>query len=192
MIGLVDYDLQTSESKNLTPPNLEIMKLATYYKTEHNLFCRLVPLDETTIGDYEKIYFFSEKDNPPQIPPQFLSCKNLILGGTAFTNRIYKPFSESLIDYTIPRIAIYQEFLKQKYQDGIKTKIISHILDDTYYRFKAGDNALPLPAILPNKRVILYDRDFFTQGWEQIIDRISSRKPSTIVTLHPIYCKTLS
>lgn len=34
MIGLIDYDLQTTDNQYLTPPNLEIMKLATYYRGE--------------------------------------------------------------------------------------------------------------------------------------------------------------
>ena len=34
MIGLVDYDIQVSTSSQLIIPNLEIMKLATYYKLE--------------------------------------------------------------------------------------------------------------------------------------------------------------
>lgn len=62
MIGLVDIDLQTSTATNLCPPNIEIMKLATYYKTEENLFCRLINLDETELTSYDKIYIFSEAD----------------------------------------------------------------------------------------------------------------------------------
>ena len=46
MIGVVDYDLQTSNSLKLTPPNLEIMKIATYYRLEENTFVRLVPLND--------------------------------------------------------------------------------------------------------------------------------------------------
>jgi len=38
------------------------MKLATYYKTEENLFCRIVGLDETELTSYSKIYVFSEAE----------------------------------------------------------------------------------------------------------------------------------
>ncbi len=34
MIGLVDWDFQINTSMRLCPPNLEIMKLANYYKSE--------------------------------------------------------------------------------------------------------------------------------------------------------------
>lgn len=91
------------------------MKLATYYKIEKNTFCRLVSLDEKDFNEYDKVYFFSEKDNPPLVPPQFLQADNIVYGGTAFTKRQYIPFEDPIIDHTIPRPAIYQEYLRQKY-----------------------------------------------------------------------------
>lgn len=89
MIGLVDYDFQTNTALTLTPPNLEIMKLATYYKTEKNIFCRLMSLDETELTSYDTIYFFSEQSIPPEIPDAFKRSDNVVFGGTAFTNGIY-------------------------------------------------------------------------------------------------------
>ena len=191
MIGIIDYDLQTATSVNLAPPNLEAMKLATYYRIECNTFCRLLSLDETELSSYEKIYFFSEQDTAPLIPSAFLQSPNVIYSGTAFTQRLYQPFDDEIIDYTIPRPAIYKEYLKQKYQDGIKTKVIRNILDDTYYRCYAGENKLPLPAIHPRKHVYLYDREFFYEDWEDIIETISSRRPASIIRIHPIVCHQL-
>ena len=46
MIGLVDLQLQSWPKLQLCPPNLEIMKLATYYQREENKFCRIINLDE--------------------------------------------------------------------------------------------------------------------------------------------------
>lgn len=192
MIGLVDYDLQASTSTRLTQPNLEIMKLATYYRIECNTFCRLIGLNETDLSIYDKIYFFSEQDSMPAIPPQFLRQSNIIYGGTGFTNKKYIPFENKIIDYTLPKVEIYKEYLKDKYNSGIKSSVIKHILDDTYYRFYAGKNKLPLPVIKSNKRVFIYDRDFFQPGWENLIKEITNRKPSTIFTIHPIFCHTLN
>ena len=81
MIGLIDYDLQTSTSVNLHPPNLEIMKLATYYKLEQQHFCRLMSLNETELTAYDKIYFFSEAETRPEVPEAFLKSNNVIYGG---------------------------------------------------------------------------------------------------------------
>ena len=192
MIGLVDYDIQNFSTSKFIVPNLEIMKLATYYKTEENLFCRLLSLKEEDLSGYEKIYFLSETHEVPQIPEQFLRSPVVEYGGTAFTNGKYLPFKNSLIDFTLPRPAIYKEYLKGKYDDGIKAKVIANVLDSSYYRCYAGNERLPIPPVLSNKKVILYDRDFFYPNWREILQEISQRKPSSIVRIHPIICKKLS
>lgn len=192
MIGLVDLDLQQSTSKTLLVPNLEIMKLATYYRVEENQFCRLINLNEQELSSYDKIYFFSEEETQPEVPPQFLRANNVIFGGTAFTNGIYKPFENEIIDFTIARPSIYKEFLKDKYNDGIKTSVIAHVLDDSYYRNYAGKNKLPLTPVRRNKRFFLYDKDFFYPDWENTIKEITNRKCSNIIRIHPIVCTNLS
>lgn len=192
MIGLIDYDLQTATSVNLRPPNLEIMKLATYYKLEQQQFCRLVSLDETELSAYDKIYFFSEAETQPQVPTPFLQANNVIYGGTGFTNGIYRPFDNELIDFTLAKPSIYKEYLKQCYQDGIKTKVIGHILDDSYFRQYAGNNKLPLPPILPHKRLWVYDIDFMQPGWEEWAETAEKRMCSSIATIHPIFCHKMS
>lgn len=192
MIGLIDYDLQSSTSIKLHQPNLEIMKLATYYKVQEQQFCRLVSLNETELTAYDKIYFFSEAESQPTIPAHFLRADNVEFGGTAFTNGIYKPFKNEIIDYTLAKPSIYKNYLSQCYQDGVKAKVISQILDNSYYRYMAGNNKLPLPAILPKKRLWLYDIDFFQEGWEDWVDEAERRRCSTILTIHPIICPKLS
>lgn len=192
MIGLVDYDISHFSSSKFIIPNLEIMKLATYYKTEENRFCRLLSLDEEDLSGYEKIYFFSEGHAVPKVPEQFLRSPVVEYGGTAFTNGKYIPFKNSLIDFTIPRPAIYKEYLKEKYDDGIKAKVISNVLDNSYYRCYAGEEKLPIPPVMSNKRLIMYDREFFYPNWRDILEDISNRKPSSIVRIHPIICKKLS
>lgn len=192
MIGLIDWDLQTATSIKLHPPNLEIMKLATYYKLEQQLFCRLVSLEENELTAYEKIYFFSEAATTPQVPQQFLRANNVIFGGTAFTNGVYTPFENTIIDYTLAKPTIYKEYLKRCYQDGIKAKVISHILDDSYFRQYAGKNKLPLPPIQPRKRLWIYDIDFFQPDWKDWAQEAINRRCSSINTIHPIICHTMT
>lgn len=192
IIGLVDITLQTATYATLSPPNLEIMKLAAYYRIEKQQFCRLIDLSEVELDAYEKIYFFSEAAVQPQVPPQFLRQSNVIYGGTAFTNGVYQPFKDELIDFTLPRTSIYKDWLKKKYADGTKAVVISHILDDTYYRYMVGKNKLPLPAILPRKRLWIYDTDFFQDGWQNWAKEAQERKCSSIRTIHPIICKNFS
>ena len=192
MIGLIDYDLYTCTSTNLAPPNIEIMKLATYYQTEENKYCRLLHLDETELTGYDKIYLFSEAEVQPQLPEHLLRASNLICGGTAFTNGKYIPFENEIIDYTIPRASIYKPFLKEKNMLGFKPSVLGHILDDTYYRMYAGSNKLPIPPIIPRKRVFIYDTDFFVPDWRETLNILFSRNPSSVRPIHPLHCKTVN
>lgn len=192
MIGLIDYDLQTSTSLKLVPPNIEIMKLAAYYRQEENHFCRLMSLEETELSAYDMIYIFSEADNYPQLPDPFKRADNVVLGGTAFTNGQYIPFNNEIIDFTIPRTYIYKEFLKEKYTTGVKTKTLEHILDDSYYRMYAGDKLLPIPPVLPRQRMYIYDKNIFVGDWLEIFNQIADRNPSSIKPIHPVICRTVT
>ena len=191
MIGLLDYDWEVSTSTTQLIPNLEIMKLAAYYQ-EENKFCQLISLDTKDLTQYEKIYFFSEQDTDKNIPEQFLRANNVVFGGTGFTKGIYQPFEESLIDYMIPRTYIYKNCLKQKYNDGIKAKIINNVLDDAYYRIYIDNKILPLPPMRPHKKLYLYDRNIFGNNWEKVLNKINDRQPSSIKCIHPVVCENLS
>lgn len=192
MIGLVDLQLQSWDKPQLCPPNLEIMKLATYYQAEENQFCRLINLDETEFGGYDKIYVFSESKNFTTVPEALRRAPNVIYGGTAFTGGKYVPFENKLIDYTLPRPRIYTQFLKDKLQSGLADIEVNRLLDNSYYRWHAGNEVLPLPAILKRHRIYIYDIDFFQDGWRIIIDRIMARKPSSINFIHPAHYKKIS
>jgi len=173
-------------------PNLEIMKLATYYRQEENTFCRLIDLNETELGAYDKIYFFSEINREINVPDAFRAAENVAYGGSAFTKGKYQPFENEIIDYTIAKPFVYKEILKQRFQAGAKIKAINHVLDDSYYRMRANDNKLPIPPIIAKKRVYLFDRDIFYDDWQDVLQNIVKRNPSMIVPIHPVYCRTLA
>lgn len=168
------------------------MKIATYYQQEENKFCRLINLNETEFGGYEQIYVFSESKDYITVPDALKRATNVTYGGTAFTNGIYVPFKNKLIDYTLARPRIYTGFLKEKYQAGLTEKEINRLLDNSYYRWHAGEEVLPLPSIQKRHRIYIYDIDFFQEGWRKIIDRIISRKPSSINFIHPAHYKKIS
>ena len=192
MIGLVDLQLQSWDKLQLCPPNLEIMKLATYYQREENKFCRIINLDERELGGYEKIYVFSESKDYITVPDAFKQATNIIYGGTAFTNGKYVPFENTLIDYTIARTNIYAGFLKDKYAAGLSETEVNRLLNNSYYRWHAGENELPVPAIKKRHRIYIYDRDFFQEGWRKVIDKIIHRNPSSIQFIHPAHYKKIS
>jgi hypothetical protein len=168
------------------------MKLAAYYQREENKFCRLINLDEKEFDAYDKIYIFSESKDYITVPEAFKRFPNVIYGGTAFTNGKYIPFENKLIDYTIARPRIYTGFLKDKYIAGLKDIEIKHLLDNSYFRWKANNESLPIPAIKKRHRIYIYDKDFFQEGWREIIDKIIARAPSSIQFIHPAHYKKIS
>ena len=192
MIGLVDLQLQSWDKPQLCPPNLEIMKLATYYQYEENTFCRLIGLHETELTNYDKIYIFSESKDFVKVPDAFRRATNVVFGGTAFTNDIYTPFENKLIDYTIARTDIYKPLMKERYATGLKEKEIDCLLDSSYYRWHAGEETLPIPPIYKRKRIYIYDKDFFQEGWRIILNRITKRKPAAIYFIHPLHFTKIS
>ena len=192
MIGLVDLMLQSWDKPQLCPPNLEIMKLATYYQAEENKFCRLINLDETEFSGYDKIYVFSESKNFITVPEALKRAPNVIYGGTAFTNGKYIPFENKLIDYTLARPRIYTQFLKDKRLAGLDDKEIGRLLDNSYYRWHAGEEVLPLPSVHKRKRLYIYDIEFFQDGWRNIMNKMIERRPSSIYFIHPMHYKKIS
>ena len=168
------------------------MKLATYYQSEENKFCRLINLDETELGSYEKIYVFSESKDFVTVPEAFRRAPNVIYGGTAFTNNKYVPFENKLIDYTLAKPRIYIQFLKDKRELGLSDKEIGRLLDNSYYRWHAGEETLPLPSVQKRHRIYIYDNDFFQDGWQKIISKIEARRPSSINFIHAIHYKKIS
>ena len=192
MIGLVDLQLQSWNKPQLCPPNLEIMKLATYYQREENKFCRLINLDETEFSGYETIYIFSESKDFITVPEALKRSPNVVYGGTAFTNGKYVPFENKLIDYTLAHPRIYTQFLKDKRAAGLPDREIEHLLDNSYYRWHAGTEVLPLPSVYKRKRLYVYDIDFFQEGWRKIMDRMAARNPSSIHFIHPMRYRKIS
>ena len=192
MIGLVDLQLQSWDKPQLCPPNLEIMKIATYYQQEENRFCRLINLDETEFGAYETVYVYSESKSFVTVPEAFKRAPNVVYGGTAFTNGKYIPFTNKLIDYTIARPYIYTNFLKEKRIAGLKDIEVSRLLDNSYYRWHANTEVLPLPPIKKRHRIYIYDNNFFQNDWRKIIDKIIDRHPSSINFIHPAHYKKIS
>ena len=192
MIGLLDLNLmEKSTDTKLFHPNLEIMKLASYYQIEMEQFCRLMTLDpHQDLSNYDKIYVYAEF--PAEFPDFLKGKRNVIIGGPAFTNGIYKPFEEELIDFTIPRMMIYKKFLKDARSNLMPQLEVSKFLNSAYYRMYAGEQKLPPPIINNRKRLYLYDSNIFVPDWRSILDGLCDFHPSGIYCLHPIVCRTVS
>lgn len=56
----------------------------------------------------------------------------------------------------------------------------------------AGTEQLPIPPVYSRKRFWIFDKNIFYPNWKEIIEKITMRNPSSIMTIHPIVCSKLS
>jgi hypothetical protein len=99
-IGLLDQDLLLRPGHFC--PNLEIMKLSTYYKNQKEIV-RLI-LDARTTDQYREVIIRKDKiDN--SYPDTLFGKQNISFGGLAFTNNKYKPMPDEM-ENSLPDITI--------------------------------------------------------------------------------------
>lgn len=116
-IGLLDQDALSSPNTFL--PNLEIMKLSTYYKKNKNYVSFI--LDPNKIERYNKVVLRKDMNDGEYLSELFLEDK-CEYGGLAFTNGVYVPLAEEIED-SVPDISIYNSYFKKiligkkKYED---------------------------------------------------------------------------
>lgn len=113
-IGLYDQDMATY---TLVPFNLELMKLATYYKNRREI---VVLSKEFEPWRYEKFFLRKDYDDGNFIPDMNKS-ENLSYGGYAFTNGLYVPLPRE-IEICKPDTTIYEKMQPLIEQTGVSDR----------------------------------------------------------------------
>lgn len=127
-IGLLDHDALFYP--NAFYPNLEIMKLSTYYKKNKDYVSLILNMNNT--DRYNKIVLRKEI-NDENYPSSLLLDKRCEYGGRAFTNGEYIPF-DMKIENSIPDLSIYNLYFKtilkgnKKYLDMTKKYLNSSFI----------------------------------------------------------------
>lgn len=150
-IGLIDDDLRKPPS-NLYP-NLEIMKLASYYKKNRDIveLCT----NYSKYERYSKIIF--RKNHHPEDFPTMLMSKardRMEYGGLAFSSNIYIPM-ENDIEKSLPDVTIYD---KINIENKNKSKLFKRKLNKTCIRLQTAND-----IYCTSKRFLVYDKDAFYQ-----------------------------
>lgn len=130
-IGLYDMDMNTY---TLVPFNLEIMKLAAYYKKKGEI----VVLSPTYCPERHTKFIIRKDYNDGNYPPQFATTPNVEYGGNAFTNNTYKPLPLE-IEMMKPDSSIYtkmQSVIEQAagYETATKKKIFKNMMEAEHCR----------------------------------------------------------
>lgn len=145
-IGLFDQDLALGYKPY---PNLELMKIASYYK-EHRDLTRLME-SAKEYEQFSRIYIRKEIVDK-NFPNRLISNINTEFGGYAFTNGIYVPM-EDKFERCLPDTSLYDKFIKNhKIRHDYKTILKSSLIRlETTRDFKK--------FITNSNRFVFYDKD---------------------------------
>lgn len=185
MIGLIDYNFIASQRK-LPYPSLGALKLSKFLKKEQKDEIRLLTAIEQA-KNCNKVFFFS--DEPAEnLPKEIFLWDEITIYGKYFT-----PLPQ-IVEHQIPDIGLYKEVLQKKIADNeIKVEQALSFLESAYYQaFGENGEILPIPPIKTRKKFYLYDEDFLAkENYENVLDKIEMRSPSSIFTIYPLHCRTI-
>lgn len=110
IVTICDYDAIKEPLRFF--PNLEVMKLSSYYKSKNHLTYGLFSLkDEVLLKTSSKIILRKDRGNS-DIPTEFLDLPRVEYGGMGFTNRHYIALPEE-IEHTAPDRFFYEKYLNE-------------------------------------------------------------------------------
>ena len=162
-IGLIDDDLRNLPANPY--PNLEIMKLSSYYKQNRDLveLC-------TNYKQYERYTkLILRKNYCLEDFPNMLMSKardRLEYGGLAFTNNIYVPM-ENDIEKSLPDVTIYD---KIKIENKNRREIFNRRLNKTCIRLQTANQ-----IYCTSSRFLVYDKNVVTYPlYEELTERANT------------------
>lgn len=187
-IGLLDQDALSSPST--FHPNLEIMKLSTYYKKSKNFVSFILNLDN--IDRYTKIVLRKDIDDENYLS-NILLDKRCNYGGLAFTNNIYSPLDIS-IENSVPDFSIYNSYfnkilIKEKSYETLRKKYSR----GSFVRLSTNGKDCNLDiskGILNGARrgydIYVYDNDVFKiKNYKEAISSIVRGAAQKVLFIHP-------
>lgn len=178
MIGLIDYDmLNPSFKTSLPPPNLHLMKLATYlFQQKYSV--RMIADAQEDLAIYTKIFYF-QNDSKLEIYKPIFRHPNVEWIGLAFTGGqpYYIPPE---IDVLAPQIGIYKPLLRKLYlAEPRYQQMITNFLYGSYIDFESI-RKMHGRDIQQHRRLYIYDNDFFREGYQERLDFIKRMNPSSM------------
>lgn len=185
-IGLIDADLIDNGT---TMPNLALLKMSGYYKSQGNEVTLLTNYDN--IDEYDKVCI-SKVFTKTFIPEGILEKENVEYGGTGF---FYDkaPKLPYEIEHHMPDYELYMDWVNEQLSLGVKPKKLQYYTDysigfttrgcfrqcgfcvNRNYK-KVDIHACPSEFVDVNrKKICLFDDNILgSKDWESILDKLKS------------------
>ena len=180
LIGIHDYDVKKGK---LFIPNLQAMKISSYYKNNGHIV-NLLPREKLR-ETYDELYFFRNKINKHK-HLDLWEKENSFCFGRQFSQR-YVPLSEE-IEESKPDITLYSPYFRQAFLDLTMTEasIASYLKSIDYIQIYTFNTVFNFEYHIPKPRCFLYDEYWPDIGEvSEAIDQIS-KMYSTIKVLRNI------
>lgn len=133
-VGLYDADLI---SYGVRPFNLELMKIASYYKQRRDL----VGITDRLTPDRFTKFFYRQDILGGELPRVLHQAPNLTLGGHAFSGAKYKPLPEE-VEAIIPDPTIYYRAEHLFRNVGVDHQLFRHNMSANHLRISMDDKTV--------------------------------------------------
>jgi len=155
MIGLYDWDLLKWRSPVVF--NLELMKLATYYKTRERQIIKMIRDIDGDIEAFNKVVIRKDYDDF-YYPSHLTTNQRIEWGGLAMTNNIYVPLPPQ-VEACVPDTSIYQKCgfvydASPKLRKTFKTMMTAE-----HYRISNDEIVIKKEDELKSRYLIIHDND---------------------------------
>jgi hypothetical protein len=193
-VGLYDADFFKYHQ---TIFNLELMKMATYYKRKKEI---TVMAPSFAPERYTK--FFYRKDfNDGEFRKDLTQYQNIIYGGRAFSNNKYIPLSEE-IEQCIPDVSIYERYKNLFIEEGRSNKVFyTSLMRGVHFRLSLDGKTVwkdfekQIPKGTKGRVFFLHDYnlndiELVTENIMIVINkyRLSENSKTSISNKFPIIC----
>lgn len=122
-VAIIDADLIGRKSQRF--PNLACMKLSAYHKqSDDNV---ILKLDYDDLQQFDKVYI-SKVFLDTEYPSKVLELPNVKYGGTGFFYDKAEPLPYE-IEHIMPDYHLYDDWIKAKFQEGVKPKELEYYTD---------------------------------------------------------------
>lgn len=187
MIGLIDQDAIFGKGNFF--PNVELMKIAAYYKNEREIVNFIDDFSPKNLKRYRKIYLRKDICDRKYLPV-FLNMPNVIAGGKAFNGGDYDPIPKKM-EGMFPDQTIYYPLYRYYILKGRLTKTqVQTFLSSSFIRFSdkgrlLTENYKKMIDYSKNRYFIVDDDFFACKEWDKIIPLF--QKKHYIFNYHIIY-----
>lgn len=192
-IGLYDVNKSSYRKMRYEFPEIDLMKVYSYYKKNKNNVIDLVQ-DFHEYKNYDLFYCFNNRRHV--VSKDLLKLQNdpnVHLIGTCFYGDVWIPMDDE-IEHCEPDITSYSNFLRTHIINDTLAPWTAGLFSNYYYlRYFYPDWHWKLiPEKIKDKKIVLYDFDLTSnKGWQELCLRLKRESGKNFVCRHEVIVRSI-